>query len=113
MSFWNADLLHLMNEALVPWRCSGHRSRKPVFAYLVLQLMDQGKLRLDTTLGNCLPDYIPGDPRAASITIDHALSHSAGLPNWRNLELPLRNTLPAGREVQLLRRRLSLRSEGD
>jgi len=69
---------------------------KPVFAYLVLQLVDQDRLRLDTLLGQRLPDYIPGDPRASSITVSHALSHTAGLPNWRNLDYPLRTYFEPG-----------------
>jgi CubicO group peptidase (beta-lactamase class C family) len=69
---------------------------KPVFAYLVLQLVDQDRCRLDSLLGERLPDYIQGDPRSSSITVDHALSHTAGLPNWRSLDYPLRTYFPPG-----------------
>ena len=69
---------------------------KPVFAYLVLQLVDEGKVNLHTLLASCLPDYISDDPHASSITIDHALSHSAGLPNWRSLDYPLRTYFRPG-----------------
>src|SRR4030095_3449256 len=69
---------------------------KPVFAYLVLQLVDQGKLKLDTLLADSLPSYIVDDPRAASITIDHVLSHRAGLPNSRNPDYPLRTYFQPG-----------------
>jgi CubicO group peptidase (beta-lactamase class C family) len=63
---------------------------KPVFAYLVLLLADRGDLALDTALCDYLPNYLAADPRASSIRISHVLSHSAGLPNWRNLDHPLR-----------------------
>jgi CubicO group peptidase (beta-lactamase class C family) len=63
---------------------------KPVFAHAVLQLSDQGVLSLDAPLANYLPGYMPADQRASSITAKHVLSHSAGLPNWRNDDLPLK-----------------------
>lgn len=74
---------------------------KTVFAYHVLQLVDQGKLALDTPLANYLdrplPDYDPdaiyrdkyghyrdlaGDPRWRLITARHALTHSTGFRNF-------------------------------
>lgn len=69
---------------------------KPVFAYAVLQLVERGTLSLDAALGDYLPDYIPTDPRASAITVETVLSHSCGLPNWRNTELPLRTYFPPG-----------------
>jgi CubicO group peptidase (beta-lactamase class C family) len=62
---------------------------KPVFAYLVLKLVDQGVLSLDVPLAE-LVDYAPGDALAAEITATHVLSHTTGFPNWRSSELPLR-----------------------
>jgi CubicO group peptidase (beta-lactamase class C family) len=58
---------------------------KPVFAYAVLQLVDSGKLDLDTPLQKYLPgDYDVGpDPRLGLITARHVLSHTTGFPNWR------------------------------
>ena len=57
---------------------------KPVFAYAVLQLVDQGVIDLDTPL----PEYydytdIAHDPQHVQITARMALTHSTGLPNWR------------------------------
>jgi len=58
---------------------------KPVFAYAVLKLVDQGKLALDTPLTTYLPKpYIDGDPRLEKITGRIVLSHRTGFPNWRN-----------------------------
>jgi CubicO group peptidase (beta-lactamase class C family) len=62
---------------------------KPVFAYAVLKLVDQGVLSLDAPLA-ALVDYAPGDAFAAEITAAHVLSHTTGFPNWRSSELPLR-----------------------
>src|SRR5579862_9229165 len=56
---------------------------KPVFAYAVLKLVDQGKLGLDVPLTKYLPKpYIEGDDRLAKITARLILSHRSGLPNW-------------------------------
>jgi len=57
---------------------------KPVFAYVVLQLVDAGLLELDAPL----VDYAPladlaGDRRHEEITARMVLSHATGLPNWR------------------------------
>jgi hypothetical protein len=56
---------------------------KPVFAYAALRLVDAKKLDLDAPLKADLPDYAPDDPRGNRITARHVLSHSSGLPNWR------------------------------
>ena len=57
---------------------------KPVFAYGVLKLVDQGKLDLDTPLTRYLsPPYIQGDDRLEKITPRYVLSHRTGFPNWR------------------------------
>ena len=57
---------------------------KPVFAYGVLKLVDQGKLGLDVPLTTYLPKpYIDGDGRLNKITARIVLSHRTGFPNWR------------------------------
>jgi len=78
---------------------------KTVFAYTVMQLVDQGKLNLDTPikddLDNPLPSYGPdpvfpdkhgpykdlaGDPRWEKITPRMCLTHSTGFNNFWFLE---------------------------
>ena len=52
---------------------------KPFTALAVLQLMDQGKLNLQDTIGQHLPDY-PAVGR--DITLMQLLTHQAGLPDY-------------------------------
>lgn len=68
---------------------------KPVFAYTVLKLVDQGVLSLDTPLKEVV-DYAPGDEFAAQITAAHVLSHTTGFPNWRSSEQPLKSYFRPG-----------------
>lgn len=58
---------------------------KPVFAYIALQLVDAGMLRLDAALVDYhRPDFLAeDDPRLMRITVRDVLRHSSGLPNWR------------------------------
>ena len=62
---------------------------KPVFAAAVLRLVDAGALELDRPLSSyvALPDVT--DPAARAITARHVLSHTTGLPNWRQAPGPL------------------------
>jgi CubicO group peptidase (beta-lactamase class C family) len=69
---------------------------KPVFAYLVLQLVDRGVLSLDEPLARTVPGYVGKDPQAASITVRQVLSHTTGLPNWRNAKQPLKTHFAPG-----------------
>jgi CubicO group peptidase (beta-lactamase class C family) len=65
---------------------------KPAFAYMTMQLVDEGIIDLDAPLPKLLkkplpdyPDYVDlaGDPRWKAITPRMLLSHSSGLLNWR------------------------------
>lgn len=57
---------------------------KPVFAYLVLQLVDRGELALDRPLVSWLrPEYLGDSPWLEAITVRDVLRHSTGLPDWR------------------------------
>jgi len=57
---------------------------KPVFAYAVLQLVDEGVLDLDTPLYEYWDyAYVPNDERYKLITARMVLTHSPGFPNWR------------------------------
>ncbi|MFY9551541.1 MAG: serine hydrolase [Thermoanaerobaculia bacterium] len=64
---------------------------KPVFAYAVLKLVDQGVLDLDTPVVKYLPGDYADDPRLRLITVRNVLSHTTGFPNWRQ-----------GRELNIL-----------
>jgi CubicO group peptidase (beta-lactamase class C family) len=67
---------------------------KPVFAYAVLKLVEQGKLALDMPIAKYLPaayaqqppfraapNSEPVDARLDTITVRMALNHTSGLPN--------------------------------
>jgi len=68
---------------------------KPTFAYVVMELVDEGLLDLDKPIYQYLPKPLPeyqkyadlaDDPRYKRITARMLLSHTAGFPNWRWLE---------------------------
>ena len=67
---------------------------KPLFAFLVMQLVDEGKMNLDKPLYTYLPHPLPeftaykdlaGDDRWKLITARNCLDHTTGFPNWREL----------------------------
>lgn len=50
-------------------------------AVAIAQLVEQGRLRFETTLAEALPDY-PNRETAARITVHHLLTHTSGLPDF-------------------------------
>jgi CubicO group peptidase (beta-lactamase class C family) len=57
---------------------------KPVFAYIVMKLVQEGRLDLDRPLAGYLDEAsIPAQPERSLITARMVLSHTSGLPNWR------------------------------
>ncbi len=65
---------------------------KVAFAYMVMQLVDEGILDLDKPVYQYLPKALPeydaykdlaNDPRHKKITARMLLSHTSGFPNWR------------------------------
>lgn len=57
---------------------------KPIFAFAVHRLVEQGVLELDRPLHEYLPfEAIAHDERSQIFTARHVLSHQTGLPNWR------------------------------
>lgn len=66
---------------------------KPLFGYIVMQLVQEGVIDLDKPLYQYLPKPLPeyenykeraGDDRWKLITARHCLSHTTGFPNWRD-----------------------------
>ena len=70
---------------------------KPVFAWIVLELVEQGVLDLDQPLEGyfAYPD-LAHDERAQLVTARQVLSHTSGLPNWRRGGSRLEFTLDPG-----------------
>jgi CubicO group peptidase (beta-lactamase class C family) len=60
---------------------------KPVFAYLVMRMVDKGLLNLDTPLYRYMPyPDIANDERYKLITARIVMEHTSGFPNWRWFE---------------------------
>jgi CubicO group peptidase (beta-lactamase class C family) len=62
---------------------------KPVFAYAVLRLADSKQLDLDRPLYQYLPLPEANNERMKRVTPRQVLSHTTGLPNWRQQPGPL------------------------
>jgi CubicO group peptidase (beta-lactamase class C family) len=76
---------------------SAQSMSKPVFAYRVMKLSEQGVLDLDAPLTRYTRDiFVKNDPRLSEITARRVLSHTTGLPNWRSKEDPLRINFAPG-----------------
>jgi CubicO group peptidase (beta-lactamase class C family) len=74
---------------------------KPVFAYLVMKLAEDGVLNLDTPLTRYAPErFLDGDDRLDLITARHVLSHTAGFQNWRSDKSPLAIHFTPGSKYQ-------------
>ena len=65
---------------------------KPIFANLVMKLVEEGMLSLDKPVYQYFPKPLPeytaykdlaGDPWYQQITLRMLLSHTSGFPNWR------------------------------
>lgn len=68
---------------------------KTAFTYMLLQLVDEGRLNLDASLATLLPRALPeyedykdlaGDERWRALTPRILLTHSTGFANFRSLE---------------------------
>lgn len=58
---------------------------KPMFAYLIMGFVEEGKLDLDKPLYKYLPyEDIANDERYKKITARMVLTHTTGFPNWRD-----------------------------
>ena len=57
---------------------------KPLFAYAVMGLVEEGRLDLDRPLVEYLEQpYLPDEPLHRKITARMVLTHTSGFPNWR------------------------------
>lgn len=70
---------------------------KPVFAYCVLRLVDAKLLDLDRPLFEYLPTPEANNSRMKLVTPRHVLSHTTGLPNWRQQPGPLEPATDPGK----------------
>jgi CubicO group peptidase (beta-lactamase class C family) len=72
---------------------------KPIFAYAVLKLVEKNVLDLDTPLYKYYPNKdLLEDERHKLITARMILSHTSGLPNWRNGQLTI-NADPGTKQI--------------
>jgi CubicO group peptidase (beta-lactamase class C family) len=68
---------------------------KPVFAYTVLKLVEEGRIDLDRPLVEYVAELFPVDRmERAAITARMVLTHTTGFPNWRKGEEARDGPLP-------------------
>ena len=88
----NVDTKRALAEDTVMYAAS---FTKAMFAYLVMQLVDDGVIDLDTPIERYLPKPLPsyedyadlaGDERWRTITPRMLLAHTAGFSNWRFID---------------------------
>jgi CubicO group peptidase (beta-lactamase class C family) len=74
---------------------SGASLTKALFAYLVMQLVDERRIDLDRSIASYLPRPLPeysqysdlrGDPRWQKLTFRILLDHTSGFANYRSFE---------------------------
>jgi CubicO group peptidase (beta-lactamase class C family) len=65
----------LTNDFIMLWLSAG----KPLTAVMILQLVDEGKIGLDTVVGEVIPEFAINGKR--SISIKHLLTHTGGFRN--------------------------------
>jgi len=71
---------------------------KPLFAYGVLRLVDAKAFDLDRPLYEYLPIPEASADRMRKVTARHVLSHTTGLPNWRQQPGPLAPATEPGKK---------------
>ncbi|MFG6093669.1 serine hydrolase [Leptothoe sp. ISB3NOV94-8A] len=85
-SVWNgaAGLANLENGTPMPADAAMDIGSitKPMVAVITLQLMQEGKLSLDDTLGQWLPNTIGKIEHSETITLRQLLNHSSGIPDF-------------------------------
>ena len=59
---------------------------KTFTAVAICQLVDQGKITFDTLIKDCVPQDFPH--KDSSVTVHHLLSHTSGLPDYYDEDLP-------------------------
>lgn len=69
-------------------------------AVMILQLVDEKKLRLDSKLS----EFYPSLPQAKKISIEHLLAHRSGLPNFTSAEDYLSWNVKAHTEAELVQK---------
>ena len=80
----SATMSLMTTETLMPWRSAG----KPLTAFLVMQQIEAGRLRLDSPVGDLLHEFSNTDK--ADVTMFDLLTHQSGFPatetSWPHCE---------------------------